>query len=232
MKKLKMIALIAVIPLALLKPYNFARTSEHIKIEGAECKGCHEDLVNKKKVHPPAAEDCTTCHEYSEEDEMAQVKLAIEGNDLCLTCHTERQEEMEAKKFVHAPIKDLGCKVCHTPHSSDFPRLLKANLNQVCLACHKWDVKHEKNVAGDLIILPDTAIPADYPNKAKKVIVDRNSIGHPYLGHPTGGVPDPSQKGKDLSCVSCHDAHAGNFAQMFKKDLRGQALCDACHLDR
>ena len=207
----------------------WARPADHLKIQGTKCIECHEDLIKKKTVHPPAGEACDTCHEYTEKGEGAQVKLAAQGNELCFICHSEKQESLKAKKFTHAPITDLGCTTCHSPHATDFPRLLKTELSQLCLSCHRADGKYQKNAAGNIMVLPSTAVPAGYLDKVKRILVDAAYRGHPYWSHPVAGVPDPQQKGKEMSCVSCHDAHVGNSIKRFKKDMIGQALCIACH---
>jgi predicted CXXCH cytochrome family protein len=257
---------------------RLARAAQHKKIGKTECTDCHGDLVKHKTMHAPA-EGCDTCHDYSEQGSTAQVKLAVEGNDLCFTCHTEKQEEMQSKKskhppaednctnchdphstdyprmlkaaiselcvtchterqeefdtkkFVHPPVKELGCTTCHNPHATDFKPLLKAAVINVCLACHKLNAVSDTPRVGDekLLIFPETRIPADYPNRAKKVILGSDGRGHPFIGHPVSGVADPSRKDRELACTSCHNPHAGNFVQMFQKDIRGQALCLRCH---
>lgn len=263
---------------ARLQSSNPARPAEHKKIGKTDCQQCHGELVKHKVMHPPA-EGCDGCHDYSESGQKAEVKLKIEGNELCYTCHTDRQEEMQkrvskhppaeenctnchdphstdnprmlkaplielcvtchterqeefdTKKFSHPPVRELGCTTCHNPHASDNKPLLKAESNKVCLACHSLKAGSESQKGSDekLQIFPDTMIPANYPNKAKKVILGSDGRGHPFIGHPVGGVPDPSQKGKELTCISCHNPHAGNYVQMFQKDLRGQTLCLNCH---
>lgn len=254
-----------------------AHPGEHKKIGKAACKDCHGELVKKKQIHPPVADSCDSCHEFTEKGEVAQVKLAMEGNQLCFTCHSEKQDELKAgktmhpavdagctschdphaadsspllkingndlcftchpdkeealknKKFAHAPAKDLGCTSCHNPHASGFPVLLKAEINTACLSCHQMPSETGKVRPDKTAFLSASKVPLEYPNKAKKVILGSDGRGHPYLGHPVTGVDDPSQKNKRLNCISCHDPHAGNMPQMFKKDLRGQALCDTCH---
>lgn len=251
--------------------------AKHIKIGDTECTACHEEKLENKVVHP-VAEDCTSCHQYSEQKdkEEAEMKLMAEGNELCMMCHTDKQEDLEgkkfkheaaeadctfchnphstaepvllkekvnslcftchtdqeeeltSKKFAHAPAKDLGCNVCHDPHASDLTTLLKAAGNDLCLACHKYSPRRKKGKAGK-IILTQRSVPEGYADKARKVILGKNGKGHPYIGHPVGGVPDPSRPNEKLSCLSCHNPHAGKVRQMFQGDLGKQQLCDKCH---
>ncbi|MBI1747057.1 MAG: cytochrome c3 family protein [Acidobacteria bacterium] len=209
---------------------HFVRAADHLKISGTKCTECHDDLIKKKIVHPPAAAGCDTCHEYTEKGESAEVKLAAKGNELCFICHSEMQEAMKGKKFTHPPIVDLGCVTCHSPHSTDHAPLLKVGITQLCLSCHRMPTGSQSSVStGKVTIFPSTTIPGNYPNKAKKVLIDSSYMGHPYANHPVSGVPEPKKKGKEMSCVSCHEAHFGNSVKMFKKDLVGQDLCVSCH---
>ncbi|MEW6128805.1 MAG: cytochrome c3 family protein [Acidobacteriota bacterium] len=203
--------------------------------EGNElCYTCHseqkEALANKKIKHLAAETDCLSCHNphASENPRLLNDK----SPDLCFTCHADKQEDFSKKKFAHAPINDLGCQICHNPHAADFPTLLKTDKDALCVACHKANFKHKAQANGDLLIFADTTINPDYLSKAKKIMLNSEGKGHPYIGHPTMNVADPSQKDKKMSCTSCHNPHFGNHQQMFQQDLRGQQLCDKCHKER
>lgn len=196
------------------------------------CFTCHtekqEELQKKTSKHPPAEDNCANCHDPHSTDNPRMLKMPL--GELCVTCHTERQEEFDKKKFSHPPVRELGCITCHDPHATNNKPLLKAEPNNVCLACHKFK-RSEPTYGPDekLTIFPGTAIPAAYPSRARKVILGSDGKGHPFIGHPVGGIPDPSNKEKQLTCVSCHNPHAGNFRQMFQNDIRGQELCLRCH---
>ncbi len=211
-----------------------AKAQVNFTIKGNElCFTCHtekqEELQKKISKHAPAEDDCTNCHNPHSTDNPRMLKLPL--SELCVTCHTERQEEFDKKKFSHPPARELGCVTCHDPHATDNKPLLKAKPNTVCLACHSLNAGHDASEIKDakLTIFPGTIIPAGYPDKAKKVILGSDGRGHPFMGHPVGGVPNPAKKDSELACVSCHNPHAGNYVQMFQKDLKGQALCMSCH---
>lgn len=249
--------------------------AKHKKIGKTDCKECHGALLQHKNLHP-IAEDCTNCHEYSETKETAEVKLVNEGTALCLTCHSDKQEDFANKKFkhsvaesdcstchnphsadepallkdkanqlcfschsdkeeeltkkafAHAPTKDVGCVACHNVHAANFSSLLKAQVNDVCLSCHGMsaDSKKDKTSA---VILSHRLMPTGYANKAKKVVLSRDGRGHPYIGHPVGDVTDPSKPKEKMSCLSCHNPHAGKVIQMYRGDVSKQELCDRCH---
>ena len=249
--------------------------AKHKKIGKTDCKECHRALVQRKNLHP-VGEDCANCHEYSETKEGAEVKLASEGTALCFTCHSDKQEDFAKKKFkhsaaeadctlchnphssdepallkdkanqlcyichsdreeeltkkafVHAPTKDVGCVTCHNPHTADFSSLLKVQVNDLCLACHGMSAGNKKNKASE-VIFSQRLMPARYADKAKKVVLGRDGKGHPYIGHPVSDVPDPSKPTEIMSCLSCHNPHAGKVVQMFKGDMAKSELCDRCH---
>ncbi|MCG6983048.1 MAG: cytochrome c3 family protein, partial [Deltaproteobacteria bacterium] len=71
-----------------------------------------------------------------------------------------------------------------------------------------------------------------HPNQA-----DGSHVIAPYFWgtrhrrHPTHGVPDPSRKGRELTCASCHDAHASDSPNFITKyDTRSFDLCIKCHM--
>jgi len=202
-------------------------------VKGNElCFTCHtekqEDLTKKISKHAPAEDNCTNCHDPHSTDNPRMLKMPL--NELCVTCHTEKQEDFDKKKFSHPPARELGCVTCHNPHATDNKPLLKAKVNNVCLACHSLKAGADVVVKdGKFALFPETLIPAGYPDKAKKVILGSDGRGHPFMGHPVDGVPNPAKKDTELACVSCHNPHAGNYVQMFQKDLKGQALCLSCH---
>lgn len=211
-----------------------AKAQVNFTIKGNElCFACHtekqEELKKNTSKHPPVEDDCGNCHDPHSSDHARMLKAPL--GELCVTCHTERQEEFDTKKFSHPPARELGCVVCHDPHSTNHKPLLKAKPNLLCLACHSLNAGRaaSENKEAKFMLFPGTLIPADYPDKAKKVILGSNGRGHPFLGHPVDGMPNPAKKETELACVSCHNPHAGNHVQMFQKDLKGQALCLSCH---
>ncbi|HLG18026.1 MAG TPA: cytochrome c3 family protein [Blastocatellia bacterium] len=161
---------------------------KHVKIGKADCKDCHGDLVKQKNVHPPAADGCTTCHEYNETGEGAEIKQAIEGNDLCFTCHTEKQEDLKNKKFTHPPA-EADCTTCHNPHSSDVSDMLKAPAIDLCFACHT-DKQEEFNTK-------------------KFTHAPLKDLGCPTCHNPHASDVAPILKAeKNTICTSCHKLNA------------------------
>jgi predicted CXXCH cytochrome family protein len=185
----------------------------HLAIGKTECSECHGELTSKAHVHA-AALDCSSCHEYAETPgaEEGTVKLMAAGQELCLTCHSDMQEKLQGAKFVHAPIGGAGCVACHEPHSTEAASLLKAQPEALCLSCHAFE---------------RTANPK---NKTRKRILETSDgRGHPIMGHPYKGVPDPSANGAALSCRSCHDSHFGADHARLKPGKVKDDFCSRCH---
>jgi len=194
------------------------------------CMMCHadkqEDLESKKSKHAAVEAGCVFCHTPHSSAEPVLLKEKVNG--LCYVCHSDKQEELAEPAFGHAPIKDVGCVACHNPHTSNDPPLLKVAVNDLCLACHRMNAESRKDKVS-LAVLSQPLVPADYAKKAKNVPLDRSGRGHPYMRHPVAHVPDPSDPGKKMSCLSCHDPHAGKNVQMYKGGKNKTELCASCH---
>jgi len=108
------------------------------QVQGTSCtaEGCHADLLGKRVVHPAAKDDCGSCHEKTGAPhpgkEGNEFNLAVEGADLCLSCHEVISEEGS----VHPPAQDGECLTCHDPHASELRGLLTQPLPDLCVMCH------------------------------------------------------------------------------------------------
>ncbi len=187
----------------------------------SNCAECHEAQTKAKFVHSAIAAGCTSCHEVKVANETATVSLMQLSQELCFTCH-----DKQAGESVHAPYATGECTACHDPHSSDYPRQLKAKVNDTCLRCHL-----------------DGAMPAEMQNSAARVYLDKDRVfGHPYAGHPVAGHPDPLNPSAEMTCLNCHIPHASNelklmaTAQKQSADLLNNEapptydICLQCHV--
>ncbi len=81
---------------------------------------------------------CTDCHNVHGGFLTRQLRSTAAQDQVCFKCHAEKAGPFV---FEHAPVKTEGCVICHTPHGSTNPRLLKrANVNLLCLECHTFTV--------------------------------------------------------------------------------------------
>lgn len=165
------------------------------------CYSCHKRMGNQKFVHGPVSTySCVSCHPLK-----AVPKYAAKGRGgkLCFECHQEQQREFKAFKFIHGPVAGDMCEACHDPHSSENPGQLYHAVNKLCLSCHE--------------------------QVAKGVHVIAVGSGD---SHPIAGKTDPSERGKgrELSCVSCHDPHGGKARYYFVTGSDNKMdLCQMCH---
>ncbi|MFC1855345.1 cytochrome c3 family protein [Thermodesulfobacteriota bacterium] len=108
--------------------------------------GCHSAFSRKKVVHKPITDGkCGACHKIisgkKEGETGPDYELSFSGISLCTSCHSG---EKYNKKKLHAhSVKDL-CLVCHNPHSSDFPGILRAEENKLCVKCHRTGSDHKQ----------------------------------------------------------------------------------------
>ncbi len=165
------------------------------------CYLCHKRMGTQKFVHGPVSTySCAYCHPLSGKPKYATIKRETK---LCFDCHVEKQKQLKGFKFLHGPIAADLCEVCHDPHSSDNPDQLRQPINKLCLSCHEQVGKGVHVVA----------------------VGDGTS-------HPIGGKTDPAERGKgrELSCVSCHDPHGGKVRYYFVTgDDNKMELCQMCH---
>ncbi len=202
------------------------------------CFLCHDavkaQLASAKHKHSvfEVTDTCTTCHSPHATPNPRQLVAPVVT--LCETCHTERAEERTKMKFLHRPVFQAGCTVCHLPHAAENPANLRAGVEELCLNCHARDALGEQGSDANALLLFNGSVrlPGNYLENVKRIPLPRGADrGHPLASHPVAGRPDPSNPGKTLSCVSCHNPHAGNGSQrMFVTETRSSSpLCIRCH---
>lgn len=165
------------------------------------CYGCHKRMGNQKFVHGPVSMyACVSCHPLNVMPKYSLQKREIK---LCFDCHSDKQQEFKTFTLLHGPISGDMCEACHDPHSSENPGQLRQPVNTLCLSCHE--------------------------GVAKGIHVIAVGSGE---SHPISGKTDPSERGRgrELSCISCHDPHGGKARYYFvtgNDDRMG--LCQTCH---
>jgi predicted CXXCH cytochrome family protein len=82
-------------------------------------------------IHKPYKEGkCSECHssaggEYQDFDKLT--------SSICLKCH---QNETTKFAVMHGPVSTGECMMCHAPHESAIPGMLKEAAPSVCVKCH------------------------------------------------------------------------------------------------
>jgi len=154
--------------------------------------------------------------------------LGKEGEGGCLDCHPRIKERIE-KGRAHSPVKEERCTRCHSPHTSDYPHLLKGRLSEVCARCHKEGPK-----------MAFSHLPVQRGECGK--CHDPHGSPHPHLLRLAEKdlCLDCHKKEKALSgkalhaparegCLDCHRAHGSAYGALLLVDPG--RLCLRCHED-
>ena len=194
-------------------------------VDAAKCLECHDDKTKGKHVHSAIAMGCTTCHEVKVEKDTTTINLTSPREELCFTCH-----EKSTQKTVHGPYAKGNCVFCHDPHVSDFDKQLRAEGNKLCLECHHaggWQGKFTPFKS--LYELTESEF-AEIP----QIDLDPTlTFGHPMGRHKVADLPDPLHAGQKISCLTCHENHAGDQPRMVRMaEYQGKKMdvCDSCHM--
>jgi predicted CXXCH cytochrome family protein len=179
------------------------------------CFGCHPHIEKKlaavKFPHKPLQEQggCSNCHSTH----YAKAKGLLAGDEVsvCLSCHGKDNlgtpplrniaKEIEKKKLLHGPIQKGKCTACHSPHGSEFPRLLggsypaqlyvpyRDGLYDACLNCHNKNLIRSKTTTTDTNF--------------------RNGSRNLHFVHV-------ANESKGRSCRVCHEPHASNGEKLLR----------------
>jgi predicted CXXCH cytochrome family protein len=184
----------------------------------SNCLECHSEIAAGAYVHPALKQGCTACHSIENHQDSTEIVLKPSKTILCAECH-----QLERPSRAHFPYGSGMCLRCHNPHASVDSRLLRAKVNDLCLACH---------------LRSATSSPSQY--MATIALSVNDSMGHPYERHPVSGVPDPLT-GREMSCSSCHLPHGGTMPHYLKmgseipadalnQNVETNDMCHKCHL--
>lgn len=170
------------------------------------CIDCHKKIITKRVIHFA----------------LSQYARMEQG---CSSCHTDPHAKKKGvlslsapvpdlcfmchdkakflKKNIHSPVVGGNCLTCHNPHASDAPRLLTQQIREVCRNCHP-DKTNGKHILGGY------------------------GFGD---NHPIRGHLDPSRKGQELGCTSCHNPHSSDKKVLLVNDGPNspENLCLLCH---
>jgi len=114
----------------------------------ADCLSCHDPHQSSGKklmakfTHAPfAGGQCDSCHQPAKDGKV--VLTAASPKEICLTCHSEKSDQIEKAKVQH-PGAAGDCTDCHNPHAGASPGFPKPNAVAVCLTCHAEQAEQGK----------------------------------------------------------------------------------------
>jgi predicted CXXCH cytochrome family protein len=116
-------------------------------IETAGCLSCHDPHQSTRPklklafVHAPyesGKDACAACHQPPKDGKV--MLTAASAKELCLTCHSEKAEQIQKEKVQH-PGAASDCTQCHNSHASSSPGLPKPDAVNACLRCHTEQAK-------------------------------------------------------------------------------------------
>ena len=183
-----------------------------IDAANTECTVCHDDVLVKEQVHAPAADDCTSCHDVEVGDDATTVTLMEEEPSLCVFCHDDFEQAVEADlETPHFPVTE-SCLTCHDPHSAEEPTLLRASPVTLCADCHDMDDLGERH-GGQL------------------TEATRCGNCHNPHGSDHNTMLVAARQHSPFAEGSCNACHRPPFGDRIRLRVRGERLCEACHGD-
>lgn len=221
------------------------------------CFQCHDPPEKAEHQHGPVSLGvCTVCH--NPHSGPYKFMLPETGNNLCFTCHTEKQEHVESVSIQHEVISEEGCIRCHDPHRSNFKYQLKADMPGLCLDCHEpiRELAENSTVRHEALTRDEKCANCHEPhgNNVPGMLVEQeinlclNCHDEP-MDTPNGRIIDmkswiennPERHGpiRDGNCTLCHQPHGSEHFRLLSYEFPREFympfsieiydLCFQCH---
>ena len=119
--------------------HNIHAPKDQVRVAATQagvCFTCHKDRradMLKISAHPirSGAMPCSSCHNpHGSAGEFNLVKATV--NETCYTCHADKRGPF---LWEHPPARE-ECTLCHLPHGSNLPAMLKARPPYLSQQCH------------------------------------------------------------------------------------------------
>ncbi|MBU5637935.1 cytochrome c3 family protein [Geomonas sp. Red69] len=206
-------------------PEGFSGYTFHEQTHERVCLPCHQLDFSKTAESETRAENspCYQCHKkmlttYANvhgpaavggclgcHDRGAKPKLSVPKPEGKL-CNSCHENSWPSMPFGHGPTAAGSCAICHDPHASNQPYFLLKSAADLCAGCHE-----------EILAKPHVI------------------VGFSNNAHPVRKWPDPYHPGKEFTCVSCHNPHAGltpAFLQNYDGISPISNFCITCHAMR
>jgi len=185
------------------------------------CLGCHDVVktaLQKRVVHAAVEMGCESCHLDHKKPDAGTAKQAPLLNaalpDLCGSCH-ELQDQKLGRAHRGQPIVKAVCTGCHDPHSSDEPKLMRANVHPA-FSVESCDTCHRQPDGGEIRLTAASVSELCFQCHAQqKESLERSKFKHALLEADVN------------SCLTCHNPHAAAQPRLLKKSQ--PELCRDCH---
>jgi len=136
-----------------VKDASLAKAHQNQPFEKADCLTCHDPHQSRSPklmqafVHAPfegGKSSCESCHQPAKDGKVVLTQAS--SKELCLTCHSDKTEQIEKAKVQH-PGAQGDCTDCHGPHAGKSPGFLKPDPVSACTTCHTDQAElHKKKV--------------------------------------------------------------------------------------
>lgn len=221
-------------------PHGSFRAKQIARDDKTMCMVCHEakkEEFNKKVVHAPVEDGCSTCHD----PHQSPLKFQLKGkkgksvSSICFNCH---DQTIFTKKFQHGPVGAGDCIACHNAHASDHNKLLIAETanGEVCFQCHadrrdSFNLKEvHKPVKEDCGKCHDPHS-SDYKMQLHKpqniLCKECHEKTSPQLFKEITGAKFKHAPVDEGRCADCHRPHSSNYKPLLAETM--EKLCFKCH---
>ncbi len=213
------------------------------------CLGCHRTFKKATIMKPKSSHEAVLtgeCHRCHDPHLSANRSLLRNSpGELCAGCHRDLLEGPggEAWAVPHPPVDEGKCRLCHRPHTSRKPSLLKSAMPKVCRPCHQDFFKKLQKAPEGMRHRPvregRCAACHDIHGGPEAVLLKSAGAGLCTSCHasPKGahhlfpreeieertGVHIPGEN----FCILCHLPHASSGGRLLKKN--SDQVCRGCH---
>jgi len=150
---------------------------------------------------------------------------------ICLNCHVDFADKLK-KPVIHTPVREGECSGCHNPHTSDHGKMLSAEPEDICSACHPGLVP-ENAVSVHKVVADSKCVDCHDPHGSdfKNNLVrggEKLCFGcHEEIAKAVKDLKFPHEPVSD-DCLSCHNPHASEQGR-FLLNSNPPELCKECH---
>jgi predicted CXXCH cytochrome family protein len=160
--------------------------------------------------------NCFDCH-----DRDAGFDLSDAGSALCQQCH-DTYFELRPDDWMHGPIQVEGCALCHEPHRSEYPGVLKAAQPDICFRCHDPNLFERSAFHAALEDRTCSRCHDPHSTGNRLLLIDSQSLFRRRRDMPP--LDSPHAKWSRDTCAQCHMMDESN---VLREDV--STVCISCH---